>query len=155
LPVTTSTGTTALVGQPPVGKRQVLFIFNTTCSYCEASLPAWEAIGARLRDTDAAAELYAVSLHDQETTAAYVALHRLSIPSVALPDRKFARLYRASVVPLTLVIDDEGQVRYARPGVIRRGVVMDSILEAAGIAPAPSPQREDRSAGARGTPSSS
>ncbi len=34
-------GDSVLLGGPPLGHVQVLFVLSTTCEYCKTSLPAW------------------------------------------------------------------------------------------------------------------
>jgi len=129
----TATGDSVRIGSPPSGSRQVLFILNSTCPYCEATLPLWNEIAASVRGSKPpGAEAYAITLDTPELTGPYLEDRGFTVPWVAFPDRKFARLYRASRVPLTVVVDEHGEVRYARVGVIDRRATVDSVLQAAG-----------------------
>jgi hypothetical protein len=78
------------------------------------------------------ARAYAVFLDDEHLSRAYQERHAFPVPSVRFPDRRYIRLYRASLVPQTLVVDGEGRVLYSRPGVVDRATTVDSILLAAG-----------------------
>lgn len=124
----TLSGDSVTLGGSPSGPPQVLFVFNTTCPFCRASLPTWGGAAARLRDHGV--ETYGVSLDGPELTQAYVEQHGLAYPVVCLTDSKHRALYRASVVPQTLVLDADGQVRYARLGAVTGPSVEDSIVTA-------------------------
>jgi peroxiredoxin len=118
------------IGEPRPGGHQVLFVFNTTCQYCLASLPAWESIATQARSTDSGIEVYGVSLDSLDVTRQYVAAHKLSYPTVLFPPGKLPSLYRTRNVPLTMIIDADGRVAYARAGVLNEQTVVDSVVAA-------------------------
>jgi len=119
----------------PAGQelRPYHFILDMTCPYCEAALPAWREIAETLGElSPSTAEAYAISLDPSGVTDDYLREHDLGVASVGFPDGRLSRLYRASRVPLTVVVDENGRVGYARVGTIDRPAVVDSVLEAAG-----------------------
>jgi len=118
------------IGEPRPGGQQILFVFTTTCQYCLASLPAWESIATRARSTRPGVEVYGVSLDSVDATRQYVATHSLSYPTVLFPPGKLPSLYRTRNVPLTMIIDADGRVAYARVGMLSEQTVVDSVLAA-------------------------
>ena len=128
LSVPTLTGDTVHLGTSRAGWPQLLFVFNTTCEYCLASLPAWRDVAARVGSH---AEVYGVSLHDADLTRAYADMHDLAFPIVLMSDRRSRALYRARSVPQSVVLDATGLVRYARTGAVIDPATVDSIVAAA------------------------
>jgi peroxiredoxin len=117
---------------------QVVYVFTTTCPYCRATLPIWDAV------TDSARRLYgssvqvvAMSLDSTHVTARYAESNQLAYPVAFFPDWKAARHYRARVVPQTLVLNRIGEVLYAHIGQLSAGPGLDSLYAAvaAGLAP--------------------
>lgn len=66
----------------------------------------------------------------------YAREHELSFPLVVLDDRRTAALYRVTRVPLTMVVDGSGRVRFARIGQLTDPAAIDSV-RAALTAPLP------------------
>jgi hypothetical protein len=110
----------------------VLFVFNTTCRYCLATLPAWREIAERLAAAPGVG-LYAVSLDPDSLTEAYVTAHALRFRMVRFPTPRAAATFRAAGVPITLALDSAGTVIYARGGVLTRPAV-DSLFAALAVA---------------------
>ncbi len=123
-------GDQVTIGEPRPGGQQVLFVFTTTCQYCLASLPAWESIATRARSGQSGIEVYGVSLDSLDVTRQYATRHKLSFQTVLFPPGKLPSLYRTRNVPLTLIIDADGRVAYARVGVLSEQTVVDSVLAA-------------------------
>ena len=113
---------------------QVLFFYNTTCRYCRASLPAWNQI------TEQAVRLetlvYGLQLDSAHLAPAYVAEHGVAFPVVTGLDRRMARFYRVTGVPLTMVLDAEARVQYVRRGELSDPASIDSVLAAIQMAAA-------------------
>jgi cytochrome c biogenesis protein CcmG, thiol:disulfide interchange protein DsbE len=113
------------IGAPPMGRWQVLFLYNTSCGFCRASAPAWEDVARRAHELGV--EVYGLSVDSLEATRRFVADHQLTFPSALLNDGRSRALFRADAVPQTVVIDTEGRVLYARPQTLtQRGG--DSVL---------------------------
>ena len=66
--------------------------------------------------------------------AAYAEANRIRFPVVPLPDRRTVFLYRAFVVPQTVVVDEDGRVVYVRHGVIEARPAIDSVIAGDGKA---------------------
>jgi peroxiredoxin len=128
LALTTLDGRPAALGA--LGHRELLFFFNTTCPYCRASLPAWNAIADRVRAaTDLA--VYGVAFDSAAAAAAYAAEQGLRFPVIAQPDPRIVGLYRVSSVPLVLVVNADGRMAYVRLGVLAAPRAIDSVVAAA------------------------
>lgn len=122
-------GSSVVLGEVAPGTRQVLFVYNTKCPFCLASIPAWQRIAGQLRGNPAA-RVVAVSLDSLEVTRRYVRKHGLRYPSAILLDPRTASLYRFNNVPQTLVIDERGRVMHSRVGRLDVGAAADSVLAA-------------------------
>jgi peroxiredoxin len=139
----TTDGGVVSVGSPRAGK-QVLFVFNSTCPYCRASIGAWTRIGADLEAANGRGAAVGVSLDPPDTTQAYATRHALRYPVAVFPDRRTASLYRAQSVPVTMVVDSTGRVVYTRLGELIEGPAADSVRAAAGLAATPTAARHPR-----------
>ena len=130
-------GDSLTIGEAPDSLgRQLLFVFTTTCRYCEATLPTW----ARLADSARRLppwriQVVGISLDSVEQSRRYVEAHGISYPIVQFPNRKYQRLYRANRVPETVVVDSEGNVIFARLGVLSDPLVLDSVYRALALLP--------------------
>jgi peroxiredoxin len=129
---TALSGNNLLIGEMPDSGRQVIFIFTTTCPFCEASLPVLKQLSARA-DTFSARPItvQGITMDGPDETRDYIARHRLDFDVVGFPAPKLARLYRVTSVPQTFVLDHDGRVLYARTGVMDNAAVADSIWQAA------------------------
>src|SRR4028118_663600 len=58
-------GSSVVLGEVAPGTRQALFVYNTQCPFCLASVPAWQRIAGQLRGNPAA-RVVAVSLDSLE-----------------------------------------------------------------------------------------
>jgi peroxiredoxin len=121
-------GDSVLLGEGPPGTRQVLFIFNTRCGICVATLPAWVRLHARLAGEPGVSVL-GWSQDVDSLTQRYVLEHRLAFPVVVGLPAKYLKLYHGWAVPATVVLDEEGTVVYGRPGLLS-GAAEDSLVRA-------------------------
>lgn len=110
-------------------RRQMLFVFNTTCPYCQEIIPVWRGLADSVSRLGAV-EVFGISLHPADSTRGYVSRHALPYPVVLFPQAKLKRLFRATSVPQTVVLDAYGSVLYAKTGLVNRAS-MDSIYAAA------------------------
>lgn len=122
-------GASVTLGDVKPGTRQVVFVYNTACPFCLASIPTWQRVADRLRGNPAAT-VVAVSLDSVAPTRAYVARHGLRYPSAIMVDQRAAGLFRFQNVPQTLVIDERGRVLYSHLGRLDSGPAADSVLAA-------------------------
>ena len=117
-----------------LGHRQVLIFFRTTCPYCRASMPAFNAIAERLAP-DSQIAIYGVALDSANAARAYVTEHGLRFPVLAELAPRLVGLYRVSRVPLILVVNEQGRLAYARLGVLESAAAVDSVVTAAEARP--------------------
>lgn len=151
---TTLEGAPVTVGEAPGRGRQVLFVFTTTCPYCQSTLPAWREIKASL-DTvrSVPVAVYGISLDSADSTRTYAAQNKLPFPVVRFPQDKLTSIYRAGSVPLTVVLDEEGRMIHSHLGELRERASIDSVLAMVRWKPEPRPAQPGRAAasGAPGT----
>lgn len=122
-------GDSVLLGEGEPGTRQVLFIFNTRCGICVATLPAWTRVHARLVD-EAGVAVLGWSQDADSLTQRYAQQHELAFPIVVGLPLRYLKLYHGWAVPATLVVDHEGTVIYGRPGALSAGAE-DTVVSAA------------------------
>ena len=128
----TTTGDSLQVGATSGARhRQLVFVLTTTCPYCRQTLPVWSRLADSARHlTGWTVDVVGISLDSAEATRRYADSQRLAFPLVLFPARKLKQLYRARVVPQTLVLDEEGRVLYARTGRLEPQAVLDSVYRA-------------------------
>jgi peroxiredoxin len=128
----TLAGDSITIGEDPDPlARQVLFVLTTSCPFCRQTLPTWARIADSVsRLSQGHVVVAAISLDSLGLTEDYVRQHQLRYPVVLFPAKKLRRLYRASFVPQTLVLDHEGRILYARTGLLEPQAVVDSVFAA-------------------------
>lgn len=127
----TLSGDSIVVGAADSGTRQVLFVFNTTCPICRENLPNWKRLYEEIwRHHSDRAQVYAVSLHPEELTRSYVEEHDLPFPVFLFPVPKLATLYHASAVPITMVLNHQGELIHVHMGLVDGRAAMDSVIAA-------------------------
>jgi peroxiredoxin len=128
---TTLAGDSVTIGQMNPGGHQVLFVFNTTCGFCLETVPAWKTVFTELNAPGMPEKaVYGISLDPEGQTRRYVLDHRLAFPVLCFPDPRLAKLYRAEGVPLTIVLDHQGEMVHVRMGVLRDRGSIDSVIAA-------------------------
>jgi len=122
----TTAGDTVALGETTPGRRQILYFFTTSCPYCRASVPSWKAL-AELADSRADAEVFGVAIDSAHLTPPYQDEHDLTYPVVGMHDQRYAGLFRAGSVPVTMVVNPNGQIAYARLGEFSTEAALDSV----------------------------
>ena len=113
-----------------MGQRQILIFFRTTCPYCRASMPSFNALAAQLAP-DSGIVMYGVALDSARAARSYAAEHALRFPVIAEPALRLVGLYRVSSVPLILVLNEQARMAYVRLGVLDSVAAVDSVVQAA------------------------
>ena len=127
----TLAGDSVTIGEAAPGELQLLFVFNTRSHASLETLPGWTTIVSELnRGTARRVAVYCVSLDPEPETRRFVADLNLPFPVVRFPERKLARLYRVGRVPLTLVLDHEGEIVHSYSGPLSEGASTDSVVSA-------------------------
>jgi peroxiredoxin len=101
------------------GEVVALTFFGSHCGQCGAQIAGL----ARVLDTYQSAGLAVLAVNvddDPQAANQFIAGHRTAVPMLLDPDKTVARIYRVDVLPLLLIIDRAGRIRYAqrdfRPG---------------------------------------
>jgi peroxiredoxin len=127
----TATGDSVVIGETSRGRSQVLFFLSTSCSHCLETLPMW-ALSRRLTaDSASRFDVYGISLSSADSTTAFSGRHAIPFPLLRIEDRRSRLLYRVKGVPMTLVVDAEGQITYVKWAAIASKAQMDSVYDAA------------------------
>jgi peroxiredoxin len=102
-------GAEVAVGSPQAGELQLLLFFNTTCSYCQESVPPWKDLTEQLCDV-LSVELVGIARDSVAAAREYVAEQDLEFPVVSVPDLRWTHLFRTRSVPYALAVDGDGRV---------------------------------------------
>lgn len=121
----TLTGDSIVVGRP-AGSFQLLAVFNTTCGFCEHTLPVWQRLDSVSRHR-IDVQMLGWSRHDSARTAKYALSHSLPYPVFAEESPRWANTFRVMAVPATLVLDSSGRILFARSGVLTASG-LDSLI---------------------------
>lgn len=124
-------GDSVTIGETASHRAQVLLFFSPSCTYCRETAPSWKQVAQALAVSRDSVDVLWVSTGDADSTRAWAAEHGLREPVVLMPRGKARATWRIKGVPLTLITDWQGQVRYVRPSVIRTVATQDSIVLAA------------------------
>lgn len=128
-------GDTVTVAWVPVGNKQLVYVFRTTCPFCRRSNPYLNALQKSFDSAATAGgvrvQLVGISLDSLAETERYVKEQALSFPVVRFPERKLRLIYKTQVVPSLILLTDEGRVIFARLGVFEAPAARDSLLRAA------------------------
>lgn len=110
-------------------RDQLLFVFNTHCPYCKASIPAAGSIWQTLANSPNV-ELVAVSHDGAMETARYLHDFGLNIPFVSINDERSLGLFHATAVPLLVMIGARGTVDFVHVGELNMDVVESVVAMA-------------------------
>lgn len=123
-------GDSVTLGEPTEAGRQLVFVFNTRCPFCKATLPAWDSLADSVRRLDRGIQVLGLAIDSVGKVRSYVAANRLGYPMVSLTTVREVALYRAGTVPQTVVIGHGGRVRFATVGQLVSSAVLDSVYRA-------------------------
>ena len=102
-------GHAATVAYNDPSKQYLLFVFSTTCLHCEKNFPLWKSLAAH---APGQCEITGVSIHAVDKTFDYIERQEANFPSVSVSgDTSFARKYKITGVPQTLLITGGGVVK--------------------------------------------
>lgn len=92
-------------------------IFTSTCSYCEANASRWRGL---VRALPPGTRVLAVNLESPAIAESWLSRHGMDAVSRAVPSNpgELSALWGIHWVPLTLVVEPDGRVAYARYGVL-------------------------------------
>jgi peroxiredoxin len=93
------------------GEVVLLAFFGSRCDQCGDQL----AVLSRMSDTYKSAGLTALAVNvddDQAKAAQFIAAHRATFPMLLDPEKTVARTYRVDNLPMLLLVDRAGAIRY-------------------------------------------
>jgi len=123
-------GSTLTLGTP--SETQILYFFTPTCPFCQASIPAVVALAERARGIDLIGVGPGIGAGSTDELRDHARVSGFEFPVVELTDDRARALYRSRDVPLVLVVDSGGRIRYQHIGPLGSHHV-DEILAAAAI----------------------
>jgi peroxiredoxin len=94
------------------GEVVLLAFFGSSCDLCVDQL----AVVSRLVNTYKSAGLAALAVNvddDQAKAAQFITAHQASFPMLLDPEKSVARNYRVDNLPMLLLVDRAGAIRYA------------------------------------------
>lgn len=101
----------------PSNKTQLIFVFNTHCPHCKATIPAVRQVWEGLAHSEEV-ELVALSQDTELETTQYLDEQSFETSFVSGQSRRFLSLFHATGVPVLMLIDQEGKVVYTKAGEI-------------------------------------
>lgn len=128
--------TLAIDGAPldvgaPAADFQVLYFFMPDCPYCAASAASIRALSERLaRETGGSVPLIGVGNAAVDELLGYARGQRFGFPIASITEQRTLALFRASIVPLVLVVDRNGRVHHATVGTFDSEAKIDLVLAA-------------------------
>lgn len=115
----TAAGERLVLGQA-AHRLQVLYFFDPDCAVCKATAPVVRDLAAAIARGEApGTDLYGVTASIEATAPAYARAQGFDFPIVHSTS-KIRSLFSVSIVPLTVVVDGDSRVVYARAGQIDR-----------------------------------
>jgi putative oxidoreductase len=96
--------------------KTLLFVLSTSCRPCKQNLPNWSVIARRVDVSRG--RVLGISLNSPDLTRKYILENALSYPVLVPSDQTFARQYKPSSTPQTILIDSGGRVEKVWRGVL-------------------------------------
>lgn len=125
-------GSPIRLGTPPARYQVLYFFAPAACPSCASSAPSVRAMAQRL-NRDPRVQMVGVADSDPVAARRYAAEQEFRFPVATLSDHRALALFKANSMPLLLVADAQGQVRYWHGGTIEERV-LDDALAAMGLA---------------------
>lgn len=99
------------------GRRSLVLVFTSTCTYCEETAPIWVELVERIPETT---RVVGVSLEGLDVARQWLRRHGLAVDRLVVPAQmeEVRNQWGATHVPLTLTVDSSGEVVHARYGVL-------------------------------------
>ena len=121
------------LGTPPA-EYQVLYFFAPACAPCRRSASAVREFGQRL-NRDPRVQMVGVANGEPGAVRRDVAGQEFRFPIATLSDDRGLGLFKANALPLLIVADADGQVKFWHGGAIENRAPLDDALAAMGMAP--------------------
>lgn len=120
------------LGTPPA-EYQVLYFFAPSCAPCRSSASAVRELAQRL-NRDPRVQMVGVADGKPDAVRREVAGQELRFPIATLSDDRALGLFKANALPLLIVADADGQVKFWHGGAIENRVPLDDALAVMGMA---------------------
>lgn len=110
---------------------QLLVLLTAECQYCAQMVPVWKTLFSEVASGDSAdAKFLALTTDSMAVARAYADSNELPFPLIPFESDKYSYLFRAGLVPQTLVVDTGGRVIFARSGLLLTKASVDSVRKA-------------------------
>ena len=97
------------------GQVVMINFWATWCGPCRQEMPALNALYEKYRS--AGFMLFGVNVDAESASAAQMAGKlKVSYPILFDTDKKASELYRVNTMPMTVLVDRDGKIRYVQPG---------------------------------------
>lgn len=111
--------------------RQILIMLTAECPYCARTLPTWKSLHSELAGSDSlGSNFLALTTDSMRVARAYAESNDLPFPLIPFGSQKYMQLFRAALVPQTIVVDNSGRVIFARSGELSTRAAIDSVRAA-------------------------
>jgi peroxiredoxin len=105
-------------------KKYMLFVLSTMCPHCHKNLQRWNEFANNNQDNRC--RIIGISVNDLERTRSYNDTAGVNFELLTLADTSFARRYKVSAFPETILVDGNGTVEKAWAGELS-GEAMNEI----------------------------
>ena len=100
-------------------RRQMIFIFTTTCPFCKEVVATWNHLAATARSSFS---VFAISLDPKDQTLVYIKENKISYPVLVTIDPKvFKKMNKTHTVPQTIITGRTGKVQKVWTGKLNEG----------------------------------
>lgn len=109
-------------------KDQIVVInfWTTWCGYCQEEMPAFEKVANEYREKDVVF-LFVNPDEDKETISSYLQKNNLNIDAYMDIDYQASKIYGASSLPTTFIIDQQQNVAYAQKGLMQESTLRGEL----------------------------
>ncbi len=113
---------------PAPDSARLLFISNTICAYCKATLPMLPEIERQLSERQMPVDLVVVSVDSLRVTGEWVESHGIGSRVALLPGRWLYGM-RLTSVPTWIVVGKGGEILHVEKGAIDSRNLADAMIE--------------------------
>ena len=121
------------LGTPPA-EYQVLYFFSPSCAPCRGSASAVREFAQRL-NRDPRVQMVGVADGKPDAARREATTQEFRFPIALLSDDRALGLFKANTLPLLVVADADGQVKFWHGGAIETRAPLDDALATMGMAP--------------------
>ncbi len=109
-----------------LSERQLIYIFTTTCPFCQEVLPVWKEISS---NANCSLPIFAISLDSKESTVSYVERNNIAFPVFIPRDpESFKKRNKVHLTPITVVRTATSKVEKMWVGRLNQETVKEVVL---------------------------